>query len=154
MSTANTAATAEQLYTLTINRSFDAPREVVFDAWTDADALAKWFAPDPKMLTVVDELDVKPGGRYQLQMQEQDGDTYIVTGEYVNIDRPNQLVFTWQWIHGDDRDIMLLTLDFKEQNGKTEMCMTHEKLPSAESRDHHDEGWQGCFNRLEQFVTG
>ncbi len=147
------SAVASEVYTLKMTRTFKASREAVFDAWTNAEAISQWLAPDPTMTITVDELDLKQGGRYQVQMQEQDGDTFIVTGEYVTINRPDQLVFSWQWIHGDDRAIMLVTLDFIEVDSGTEMRMTHEKLPSEESRDHHDQGWQGCFNRLEQVVT-
>lgn len=146
------AVVADELFTLKINRTFDASCEVVFDAWTSAEAISAWFAPDPSMKSVVDELDLRVGGRYQFQMQEPEGDTYIVTGEYVNVDRPNQLVFTWQWIHGDDREIMMVTLDFIEQGDATELRLTHEKLPSKESRDHHNEGWVPCLARLAELV--
>ena len=148
----NTVAAGE-VFSLNISRTFNASREAVFDAWTNAEAISKWFSPDPSMTTVVDQLDLEPGGRYQFQMKETDGETYIVTGEYVSINRPEQLVFTWQWIHGDDKAEMLVTLDFIEKGGITELQLTHEKLPSAESRDHHNEGWNACLARLEKSLA-
>ena len=108
-------ATATELFTLEMSRTFNAPREAVFDAWTQAEAIRQWFISDPGMTSVVDELDLKPGGRYQFQMIQSNGEAYIVTGEYVSIRRPEQLAFTWQWTHGDMSDIMLVTLDFNRQ---------------------------------------
>jgi glutathione S-transferase len=148
----NKAATNE-VFTLNISRTFNAKREAVFDAWTNAEAICTWFAPDASMTTTVDQLELKQGGRYQFQMKEQEGDTFIVTGEYVVIKRPEQLIFTWQWIHGDDKAEMLVTLDFIDKGDTTELQLTHEKLPNVESRDHHNEGWNGCLVRLGESLT-
>lgn len=144
---------ASEAYTLNISRTFNAQREAVFDAWTNAEAISNWFAPDASMTTIVDELELKTGSRYQFQMKDKDGKTYIVTGEYVSVKRPEQLIFTWQWIHGDDKEEMLVTLNFLDKGNATELQLTHEKLPSVESRDHHNEGWIGCLTRLGEFLS-
>ena len=145
-------AVVSEILTLNINRNFNASREAVFDAWTTAEAICQWFAPDPTMTTTVEKLDLKVGGRYQFLMQEQSGDKFIVNGEYVSINRSEQLVFTWQWTHEPDIPGMLVTIDFIEKGEHTEMLLTHERLPNAASRDHHSEGWVGCFVRLEQLL--
>ena len=139
-------------FTLNISRTFNASREAVFDAWLNTDAISQWFAPDPTMVTKVDVLDAKEGGRYQFQMVAVDGETFIVTGEYVTIKRPEQLIFTWVWIHGDDKTEMLVTLNFIDKGETTEMQLTHERLPDQSSKDHHNQGWIGCFIRLAGVV--
>ena len=149
----DTAVTSEIL-TLNINRTFNATRDSVFEAWTNAEAICQWFAPDPSMITTVDELDLRVGGKYKFQMQEQSGDKFIVYGEYVSIDRPHQLVFSWQWTHEPELPGMLVTLDFIDKGETIELQLTHERLSSTGARDHHSEGWIGCLVRLEQLLAG
>ena len=135
-------------FTLNLNRSFNATCEIVFDAWLNADVVSQWLAPDPGMIMIVEELDATVSGRYKFKMVAADGETFVVTGEYITINRPEQLVFTWAWVHGDDKTEMLITLNFIANSNVTEMQMIHEKLPDQESKDHHNEGWLACFDRL------
>lgn len=147
----NTAVDSE-IIILNINRSFMATREAVFDAWTNAEAICQWFAPDPSMITTVDQLDFKTDGRYQIQFKAQNGDTFIVHGEYVSINRPEQLIFTWQWTHEPNIPGMLVTLNFIAKGDTAELQLIHERLPNVASRDHHSDGWIGCLVRLEQLL--
>ncbi len=138
-------------FSLTINQHFSADREAVFNAWTDADALVQWFAPSDDFKVVVHELDVRVGGKYRIAMHEADG-IHIVYGEYIKVDKPDSLVFTWAWEHGDDGEVMLVTVDLSEDGDGTGMKLLHEKLPSEASRDQHSEGWTGCIARLVALV--
>jgi len=144
-------AVAEEVFTINITRTFQAKREAVFDAWVNADTITQWFSPDPSMTTLVDKLEPKTGGGYQFQMINKDGEKFVITGKYVNFNRPEQLIFSWKWITGDDPTEMLVTLDFIDNGDMTELKLCHEKLPGKESMEHHDMGWNGCLVRLEQF---
>jgi len=147
------AATSNQDFSLKMQRTFKASREAVFDAWTDAEALSQWFAPDSNMTTIVEQLDTKQDGYYQIKMINPNQETFIVRGQYITFLRPEQLIFTWTWIHGDDKSEMLITLDFIDNGDTTEMQLLQEKLPDESSKNHHQEGWIGCFIRLTEFVT-
>ena len=134
-------------FSLTLERHFNADREAVFRAWTDATALAQWFAPSNEFRVVVHELDVCVGGKYRIAMHEDDG-IHVVYGEYLHIDAPHSLVFTWAWEHDEDAVQMLVSIRLTEANGGTDMKLLHERLPGETSRDLHSEGWTGCLDRL------
>ena len=81
--------------TLELRRTYAAPRERVFQAWTEAEQLKKWFGPDFCMCPVF-ELDLRVGGRYRFILEESEG-RHIAVGEYVEITPPDKLVFTMKW---------------------------------------------------------
>jgi glutathione S-transferase len=140
---------------LYLNRIIQAPREKVFQAWIDPQALTKWFAPSEHMTTTVHALDLRVGGRYRFEMRDPDGKSHIVIGEYREIDAPTRLVFTWAWEseQAEDTQETLVTLQFRDQGKATEMLLTHERFPSERSRELHNQGWTGCLARLEQLLA-
>ncbi len=91
--TSREEATAASDRTIVVTRVFDAPRELVFRAWTDPELMAQWFAPEP--LTVPRaEIDLRVGGRFTLVMRDPDGNEFPSTGEYLEVDEPNRYVAT------------------------------------------------------------
>ena len=140
---------------LRMTRIFDAPPERVFRAWTDPKALAKWFAPTAEFQTRIPKFELWVGGSYRIEMQLGDKNN-IVVGTYREIRPPQKLVFTWKWetpSTGGDAGDTLVTLEFSERGGQTELVLTHERFASAEARDAHDKGWVGCFDRLQKYVA-
>ncbi|MEN8166150.1 MAG: SRPBCC domain-containing protein [Pseudomonadota bacterium] len=138
---------------LEMKRVFNAPCEQVFRAWTDAEALRNWFAPTDDFSTTVLELDVRVGGRYTIEMLEPNGETHTVSGEYVLIEPPHRLAFTWHWISKQGSQ-MLVTIELSETDGKTTLSLLHEQIPDVATRDAHEEGWMGCLNRLDTLMSG
>ncbi len=133
--------------TLEIKRTLQAPREKVFEAWTDPEKLNRWFAPSDEY-EVSAECDPRPGGSYRIQMTHKDGNVHTVVGEYREVSPPEKLVFTWSWEDGTVQG-SLVAVDFRDVDGATEITLTHSGFPSAEWRDKHNEGWNGCLSRLE-----
>jgi len=147
--------TAAPPTSLRITRTFAAPREKVFQAWTDPKALAKWFAPSAEFQTRIPKFELRVGGGYRIEMQLGEKNN-IVEGTYREIRPPQKLVFTWRWATpstGGDAGDTLVTIDFADRDGKTEVILTHEGFPTAEARDAHDHGWIGCFDRLGKYVA-
>lgn len=137
---------------LRITRTFPAPRERVFRAWTDPQALTRWFAPGVEYETRVAELDLRPGGRYRVEMLRA-GQTHRVAGTYREIRPPEKLVFTWRW-ENEPAHVgeTLVTIELFDHGGSTELVLTHERLAEAASRDEHEKGWQGCLGRLGTYL--
>jgi len=145
------AQTTEQR--LQISRSFKAPRDRVFRAWTDPAELKRWFRADPGYTVAIAEVDLRVGGRYRLGMKPPDSDPYVVGGVYREIRPPERLVFTWKWEWSKNGDPeTLVTLDFHGREGRTEVVLTHERLPTEEERDKHEHGWIGCLDQLAAFL--
>ena len=153
-----TMKTAEDI-TLEIKRLIKAPRERVFEAWTDPEQLKKWFGPDEELVVPLAKVDLRVGGKYRIQMKRLDGEFHTAVGTYREVRPPERLVFTWAWEKdGSEPDFgevepseMLVTLEFRARGKQTELVLTQEKFASVESRDRHEQGWTGCFDKLEKF---
>jgi len=159
----NTTATIEkENIKLQLTRIFDAPREIVFEAWTDQNQFAQWFgaaACDGATLESV-KVNARVGGKYRLQVRRPDGEFFTSVGVYREVKPPERLVFTWAFEKDGSGDEfgeveppeMLVTLEFKARGKQTELTLTHEKFASVESRDRHNDGWNRCLNELGKFV--
>lgn len=139
---------------LTITRIFDAPRELVWKAWTEPKRIAQWLGP--KGFTALEtEMDARVGGRWHFRMKAQDGTAFANGGTVREIVEPERLVFTFAW---DDEDgklgrEMLITIDLAEHERGTEMTFHQAEFESAEDRDGHREGWSESFDKLEAYLT-
>lgn len=139
--------------TLLIDRTYSAPRERVFRAWTNADELMLWFAPtdDYKVIATV---DLRVGGSYRIEMHHKGGNVHIVVGTYREILAPEKLVFTWKWESESmsPAEETLVTVDFRDLGATTEVRLTHEMFQNETSRDKHAHGWNGCLDRLQRIL--
>ena len=144
-----TDSVAEFTEALRLSRRFKAPREAVFRAFTDPAALAKWFGPEGMNVKNV-KVDLRPGGGYSMVFDETDGESHGLSGVYREISPPQRLVMTWVWDHGEMAGIeTLVTIELAQAGAETELTLTHEKLPSQESRDLHRQGWTSSFKCLD-----
>ena len=139
--------------TLQMKRTFAAPRQRVFRAWTEAAELARWFAPSAEYSTVVPELDLRVGGKYRLEIHHKGGNVHRVGGVYREIQPPEKLVFTWRWDADPRLEDTVVTVEFHDLGSPTEITLTHELLPNLEERDKHAHGWNGCLEQLGKFVS-
>ena len=136
---------------LVISRTYPAPVERVFKAWTDANQLGQWFAPSDDYTTKA-TVDLRVGHEYRISIAHKGGNVHNVLGTYRLIDPPRKLVYTWRWEGGPETDT-LVTVDFTPRGDSTEGTITHDQFLDVETRNKHNEGWSGCFNRLERFLT-
>ena len=142
------AATTRQ-NELRMERRFSAPPDAVFDAWTNPDLLQRWWAAGPGWATPLAEVDLRPGGRYRLTMRDpQAGGEYTVGGEYIEVRRPDRLIYTWAWEPAGESS--RVTVDFRADGDGTRVELTHSELTSEESRAQHEHGWNACFDNLER----
>ena len=143
-------ATQPQTTSLQISRIFAAPREKVFRAWTDPKTLKLWFGP-PGYKTTSAEVDLRLGGGFRLTLQKPNGDTVSAFGTFREIRPSERLVCSWNWDYNDIGET-ILTLEFRDAGGETELILSHERFPTIEQRDGHNTGWTGCFDKLEEFL--
>jgi uncharacterized protein YndB with AHSA1/START domain len=144
-------STSQSDVAVEVRRRFAAPRERVFAAWTSAEALKRWHAPEDAI--VLDAgVDFRVGGRYQVQMRGTDGSLHLVAGQYREIDPPRRLVLTWRWEGNPDATESLVTVEFLERDGETEIVLTHEGLTTEQVRQGHRHGWVGCLAKLATAV--
>jgi len=144
-------ATTEPEITLQLRRRFEAPRDRVFRAWVEADALKRWFCPNDDGEVVVTELDPRVGGRYRVEMRFPDS-TFIVSGSYEEVRAPERLVFTWTMEGNHPVDETRVVVEFHAQGQATELVLTHERFVSLEDRERHNHGWEGCLAHLTRWI--
>ena len=139
---------------LVITKTFDASPERVFNAWTNAKDIATWYGPEG-FTNEVDAFDAKVGGAYRVAMHAPDGAVHTVVGTFKTIEPHTKLVLTWQWegAPGAMGAETLVTVEFKDVGGKTEMTMTHSGFPDDETKQSHNMGWSSSFNKLERVFT-
>lgn len=151
---ARAAGEPDKGHTLILHRSFEAPRVLVWKAWTEAEHLARWICPTGFEVLFADA-DPRVGGKWRSGMRSPDGEEYIHGGEYVEVERPSRLVFTHKWEKNDlePRVTTEITVVLNERGGKTDMTFIQSGLGSAESACSHREGWTGAFDALARHAS-
>lgn len=133
---------------LRIERAFNAPAGKVFEAWTSAEVLRRWWHAEHAWETPIAEVDVRVGGAIRLVMRNPaDGTEYAGRGEYTLLDPPRRLAFTWAW-ESEPSARQLVEVEFIDQGERTTVVMTHTGLPAAEADEYRD-GWQKSFDNLD-----
>jgi uncharacterized protein YndB with AHSA1/START domain len=140
--------------TLRIERTFQAPAQRVFDAWTSEEVLRRWFYGQPGWETPEAEVDLRVGGAVRIVMRNPDkGEDHGGGGHYTEIDPPTRLAFTWTWDRDDEGRETLIEVDFEEAGGATTVHFTHSGLRDEESARDHEGGWTTCFDNLERTLA-
>jgi uncharacterized protein YndB with AHSA1/START domain len=139
--------------TLTMERTFAAPAERVFEAFTSEEVMRRWFHAGPDWETPEASVDLSVGGRVRVVMRNPHEDVrYGGGGVYTEIDPPRRLAFTWIW--DDDREQVeqLIEIDFTETDGRTTMRFVHRDLWDEEAVASHEGGWTNAFDNLQAEV--
>jgi uncharacterized protein YndB with AHSA1/START domain len=147
-------------------RIIDAPRALVFNAWTDPKYMAQWWGPNA-FANPVCEMDVRAGGRYRIVMRSPDGVEYPIKGVYREIVEPERLVYTqdlaevpddWKNLLNEKLQMAgrklslesLMTVNFEEYDGKTKL--TIRQVRDAMLKMQMAEGWAESLERLEELL--
>ena len=134
-----------------MRRMIPAPRDRVFHAWTDPEELKRWWGPG-LFTTQAAEVDLRPGGGYRLIMRTPDGGTLVLAGTFREVVPPERLVYTWRWDIGvPDIQESLVTVEFSDVDGATEIALTHEHAPGSVLDPYHM-GWDSGLEKLAAVV--
>jgi len=162
------AKSAEQ--ELIITRTFDAPRELVWKAWTEPEHAMRWWGPK-NFTSPVSKIDLRVGGAYLNCMRGAGPDGVIrdfwSTGVYREIVPQKRLVCTDSFadekgnvvpashygMEGDWPLELLITVTFDEAGGKTTMTLRHEGMPAGRNRELAEVGWNESFDKLAEYLA-
>jgi uncharacterized protein YndB with AHSA1/START domain len=142
-----------------IHRVFDAPRELVFSAWTDPAHVAKWWGPGGFTSTVI-AWDMLPGSPIRIDMQAPNGVVYPMDGTIKEVVPPERFIFTAGSLGGDGKSLfeVLTTVTFADQAGKTRLTLNARVTRKTPEADQHIKGmkagWTQSLERLAAFVAG
>jgi uncharacterized protein YndB with AHSA1/START domain len=122
-------------------RRLAASPQRVWQAWTDPALLGRWFRPDPELdLTV--SADVRVGGAFTVAIG-----SHVAVGEYLEVDPPRRLAFTWRW-RDLDSPAGLVVVELAPSGEGTALVLTHSGLLDQTDADNHAQGWEGLLSRL------
>jgi len=145
--------TEAQADVVRIERTFDAPAETVYDAWTSPEVMRRWYHCAPDWATPEVEVDLRVGGRVSVVMRKPDGSEVELSGEYREIDRPHRLVMTCTFSDDPANTEQLIELSFSEIAGSTTVILVNSRIPTDERREAQDWGWNGCLTELGRLLT-
>ena len=147
---------------LVIERVFDAPRDLVWRAWTEPDHFMRWWGPKGYTCPSC-EIDLRVGGKYLNCMRSPDGQDYWSTGVYREIVPMERIVCTDSFADEKGNVVpashygmsampleMLVTVTFEDVRGKTKLTLTHTGLPAGDDRDGARQGWSESFDKLAE----
>ncbi|AKF02949.1 SRPBCC family protein [Sandaracinus amylolyticus] len=138
---------------LVVTRVLPAPIARVFDAWTRSETLARWFTCTPAWDATA-ESDLRVGGRYRVVMHEGSRVAGVAYGEYLEIDRPRRLVFTWSAEGNAPVQGSVVTVELEAIGARTRLTLTHDLDPGSEVGRAHARGWDGTLARLCGWLEG
>lgn len=136
--------------TLRLRRKFSKPPARVFQAWTQPEALKRWWcAPGWQPADIAVELRV--GGSYRIGMRRtSDGKLVFIEGKFLEMAPPHKLAYTWRWLGAfEQMPETRVTVEFLAWGEGTEIVLTHENFPDVASWQRHRSGWIAACDRME-----
>jgi len=150
---------------LVITRIFDAPRALVFKAWTEPEHLMRWWAPKG-CTTPFCKVDLRPGGKFHYCIRLPEGRDIWGVGIFREIVAPSLLVYTDSFADAQGNPVppahygmsaghpaeSLVTVTFEEHEGKTRLTLRHAIPASVEERKGAEQGWSEMLERLAEVL--
>ena len=138
---------------LVLRRRYPVAPEKVWRAWTDPQALKRWFGPGAGEPVSSAEVDLRVGGRFRICFGGADGNEHEAQGVYREIVQSRRLVFTWTWPRTTPERESLVTIELAADGGGTEMEFRHERFFDEAARDGHRRGWSETFEKLAAYLA-
>ena len=149
--TAVETATAGILFR--VEKRFEKPCDKVFHAWTDPDALTRWWCPEGWTPAEI-EIDLRVGGDYRIGMRRAAGGAPVYAcGTFLEVVRPQKLTYTWRWENAFERmPPTRVTVQFVADGAATILVLTHGRIPDAAVCLQHRSGWVAAMERVARVL--
>ena len=151
---------------LRITRVFDAPRNLVFKAWTEPERLRRWWSPKD-FTCPFSKVDLRPGGGYLNCMRSPEGRDYWSQGIYREIVEPERIICTDSFADENGNPVSpqeygmspdwpneaIIETTFTEHDGKTEVTIQHSPIKPGDEREMCRQGWNECLDKLDDYLA-
>jgi uncharacterized protein YndB with AHSA1/START domain len=134
-----------------IDRDYPCAVEQVWAAWTDPQALSRWFGMGKPGAVTQAEVDLRVGGRYRIVTRLPDGGANDVSGAYQEVAVHSRLVFTWAWASTPER-VSRVSIDFVARDSGTALRFVHDRFFDDQAHSNHERGWSSLFGYLDGFL--
>jgi len=151
MAVGSRATTDASQYVLNLTRDFNAPRNLMFKAWSRREHWMQWWGPTG-FVVLECELDFRVGGAWRIAMKSPEGRIDRQQGVFRDISEPERIVFTYAFVddHGAVGHEMIVAVSFEELGGKTRLNLHQAIFESIQLQREHIDGWHECFDNLDQ----
>jgi uncharacterized protein YndB with AHSA1/START domain len=137
---------------LVLTRFYPVEPEKVWRAWTDPQALKRWWGPGGEQPVAVADLDLRAGGRFHIVFGGAQGTDHEVQGVYKEVVPNRKLVFTWTWPRTTPERESVVSIELRKVARGTELLFRHEQLFDEAVRDGHRRGWSESLVKLERLL--
>jgi uncharacterized protein YndB with AHSA1/START domain len=127
-----------------------APREIVYEAWTDPKGLREWMCPGD-IISAEASLEVRVGGSFRITMRSKD-QVHEHVGTYQIVEPPAKLSFTWSG-GNTGSEITLVTVEFIAHGGESELVITHERFTKADVAQRYEMGWGTIARKFSEYLA-
>ena len=140
--------------TLTIVRTFDAPRELIFKVWSQPEHVVRWWGPKG-FTTPACQMDVRPGGSYRTVIRSPEGKEHVMRGNYREVVPPERLVMSFAWEDGEGRPghETLVEVAFEDVEGRTRLTFKHGVFETVAACESHLQGWTAFMESLAAYLA-
>lgn len=136
-----------------VERTFSAECERVFNAWTDTNELKNWFFFSDGYTVPFAEINLRKNTRYRIAMKDKSGNTHLFGGIIKHLVVPKKLSYTWAGNGGGTQQIKtLVSIDFTDKGGQTEVKLIHESFPDEQMRENYEKSWNYLFDQLANYL--
>jgi uncharacterized protein YndB with AHSA1/START domain len=143
--------TADGRHRIVVRRKMPAPREVVYEAWTDPEGLREWMCPGD-VISAEATLDVRVGGSFRITMRSKER-VHEHVGTYQIVEPAAKLSFTWAGVDNPN-EITLVTVEFIPRGPESELVITHERFTKADAAQRYEMGWGTIARKFAEYLAG
>ena len=155
MAAASNLAMEPEDRVLIITRIFDAPRELVWKAWTEPERMVKWQGPRG-FTSTVERSDFRPGGAFRIHMRGPENDEHWTQGVFREIVAPQRLVMAGCWADAQGRPVgpeTTVTVTLENLGARTQLTLHQALFESVTARDAHNGGWNSSLDCLAEYLA-
>lgn len=155
MATSSSEVVESGELSLVITRVFDAPRGLVYRAWTEPEMMAQWHGPRGFKTTVI-KSELRVGGSYRFHMRGPDGADHWTQGVFREIVEPERLAMSGCWTDAEGNPTSpetLVTITLEDLGGKTRLTLRQTGFETVSARDGHDNGWNSSLDCLADYLA-
>ena len=142
--------TADGSHRIVVRRRMPAPREIVYQSWTDPEGLREWMCPGD-IISAEAALDVRVGGSFRITMRSKDR-VHEHVGTYQIVEPPAKLGFTWSGLENPG-EITLVTVEFLALGEESELVITHERFTKADVAQRYEMGWGTIAGKFAAYLA-
>jgi uncharacterized protein YndB with AHSA1/START domain len=135
---------------ITIERTFNAPVEMIWEIWTEPEFIMRWFGGDPDGTVDHADVDLRRGGKYRITFHDCNGSEHTAFGEYLEVIEAKSLKYTWEWV-SEPGHVSEVWVSFHGMGDQSKIVLTHLNLHPG-SAHGYEGGWNNAIDKIVKLL--